>query len=146
MKKNILLLIGLFIIIVVVVFINLKVADISNTEVKKFNSNYEFYNKDDLNGIDITTVINKATDNNEKNNIAKDENGYYILDDEYSIEIYVVLFNGDETNTYQMEKFNKVGISRFTSAFATATFKCTKIKYHESTGRIASMFFEVENY
>lgn len=146
MKKNILILAVIFIIIILVIIINFKVNDLENFEIRKFNSEYEFYNKDDLNGINITTLINKATNNNEKYGIPKDENGNYILDDDYSIEIYVVLYDEEETKTFEMERFNKMGLEGFTNAFATATFKCTNVKYHENTGRVASMFFEVENY
>lgn len=145
MKKNILLLGIVFIIIILVIIINFKVNDLEMYEINKFNSEYEFYNRDDLNGIDITTLINKATNNNEKYSIPKDENGNYVLDEDFSVEIYVVLYDENETKTYEMERFNKFGLNGFTNAFATATFKCTNVKYHKNTGRIASMFFEVNN-
>ncbi len=58
-------------------------------EITKFNLNYEEYNKDNLNGLDITSLINRATSHNEKNFVEKDENGLYNLDNEDCIEIYV---------------------------------------------------------
>ena len=73
-------------------------------EISKFNLNYEEYNKDNLNGLDITTLINRAISNNEKNFVEKNSEGLYNLEDENSIEIYVkMLING---TTYKMEKIN----------------------------------------
>lgn len=93
MKKTVSVICIIFLVIMVVLYWNLKQVQAFNKEVQKFNAQYEFYNREGICGIDITTVINKAYDNNEKFGVKKDENGYYIPDDEDSINIYVKLKN-----------------------------------------------------
>ena len=109
-------------------------------EISKFNLNYEEYNKDNLNGLDITTIMNRAISNNEKNFVKKDENGYYIPNDEDSINIDIKLINNDKT--YRMEKIKEVGLEGFVEFFGEVEFKCTNIEYHEKTGKISKMTFE----
>ena len=41
-----------------------------------------------------------------------------------------------ETKSYKMEAISKVGISSFITNFNTVKFKCTKLEYHKSTGKI----------
>ena len=143
--KKILALILLIILVVVGIFaINYKNLQKKKEEVRNFNLIYENYNKDNLNGLDITTLINKATSNNEKYSIPKDEQGLYVLDDEYSIEIYVTMIINE--TTYRMERIDSLGINSFVAYFGQVSFKCTDIQYHQKTGRIASMTFEAKEY
>ena len=128
------------IIIVIIIAINVGDARKKRKEVDVFNSEYEEYNRDGLNGLDVTTIINRAVSHNDKMFVEKDEKGYYI-DDENRIEIYIV-FNG---TPYEMEKVNKVGIESFISNFGSAGFNCVDVKYHDS-GKISSMSFEAVNY
>ena len=72
------------------------------------------------------------------------EKGFYILDDEESVEIYVTM-NTTET-TYKMETLYGLGMDKFINSFGTAGFKCTNVQYHEKTGRIASLTFEAMEY
>lgn len=144
MKKTLVLILVILCIIVGVIFIKYNNYKMQKDEIKKFNSFYENYNKDGLNGLDITTVINKARSNNDKYEIPKDEEGLYVLDDEYSVEIYVTMIIND--TTYRMERITNLGIDSFIVYFGEVGFKCTDIKYHEKTGRIASMTFEATNY
>lgn len=144
MKKSLVLIVVILCIIVAIIFIKFNNYKIEQAEVKKFNSFYENYNKDNLNGLDITTVINKARSNNDKYEIAKDEEGLYILDDKYSVEIYVTMIINE--TTYKMERITNLGIDSFIAYFGEVGFKCTEVKYHEKTGRIASMKFEATNY
>lgn len=144
MRKTLIIISAIFIIIMSILFVNLKTVQKSNLEIKKFNLTYELYNKEDLCGIDITTIINKAIDNNEKYEIEKDLNGIYIADDEYSIKIYITMIINQKT--YPMEKIKEIGIQTFTEFFGEVKFKCTDIKYHEKTGRISEMVFESVEY
>lgn len=105
---------------------------------------YENYNKDNLNGLDITTLINKAISNNEKFGIQKDEDGLYLLDEENSIEIYITMIIND--TTYRMERINNLGMNSFIEYFGSVGFKCTNIEYHKKSGKIASMTFEATEY
>lgn len=144
MKKSLIIILLILCIIVAILFIKFNNYKLEKNEVEKFNSFYEHYNKDNLNGLDITTVINKARSNNDKYEIPKDEEGLYILDDKYSVEIYVTMIINEKT--YKMERITNLGIDAFIAYFGEVKFKCTDIKYHEETGRISSMTFEAKTY
>ena len=109
------------------------------TQAQKFNAEFEFYNKEAILGTDITTVINKAIDHNEKNGVAKDENGLYLENEENSIKIYVHMLINE--TTYPMENLKKTGLNEFTRFFGEVEFQCTNVKYHKATGQIAEMTF-----
>lgn len=144
MKKILALILLIMIVIVIFFTFNYKNLQKQKEEIRNFNLIYENYNKDNLNGLDITTLINKAVSNNEKYTIPKDEEGLYVLDDEYSIEIYVTMIINE--TTYRMERINSLGMNSFVAYFGQVSFKCTDVKYHEKTGRIASMTFEAKEY
>lgn len=139
MKKTLLIICIVFLVIMLVLFWNLKQVQAVNREVQKFNSQYEFYNREGICGIDITTVINKAYDNNEKFGVKKDENGYYIPDNENSINIYVKLKNTGRT--YKMENIRQTNLESFVTFFGEVEFRCDKIEYHKN-GKISVMTFE----
>ena len=144
MKKTILVILLVFLVIIMCIYMNYKQALKAQNEAQKFNSDFEFYNKEAILGTDITTIINRAIDNNEKYEIQKDESGYYIADDEYSIKIYIYMIIND--TTYQMEDLKKTGLQDFTKYFGEVDFKCTDVKYHEQTGRISEMYFASIEY
>lgn len=145
MKKSLILILVIAVVAVVFFVINYKEYEIDQIDLNNFNLTYEEFNKDNLNGLDITTVMNQATSNNEKYEIPKDENGLYILDDEYSIEIYVTMVINNET--YRMERLTSSDKnSDFIRLFGEVNFKCSNITYHQKTGRVASMTFEATEY
>lgn len=145
MKKS-LILILIFVVVAIAFFIlNYKEYEINQIDLNNFNLEYENFNKEKLNGLDITTVMNLATSNNEKYEISKDENGLYILDDENSIMIYVTMIINNET--YRMERFTtKEMSSNFIRLFGDVEFKCENISYHQKTGRVATMTFVATEY
>lgn len=143
MKKFIVIIVFILVTIFIVSY-NIKTVERQNNEVKKFNQEYEYFDKNTTSGIDITSLINKAISNNEKYDIPKDKEGLYILDDEYSIVIYVKMIIDD--NTYRMERLSGEKLNKFTELFGSINFKCTEITYHEKNGRIASMTFEATEY
>ena len=131
--------------ITAVLFFKYREYQATQRDVQKFNSVYEEYDLDTLNGLDVTTMMNKATSNNEKYEIPKDEHGLYILDDQYSIEIYVTMIINEET--YRMERLTQKEVnSNFIRLFGDVNFKCSNINYHQKTGRVASMYFEATEY
>ena len=109
-------------------------------EVKKFNNEFlKFTDKKILNGVEITTVMNKAIDINEQNGVKKDENGAYILNDENSIEILVQPnVNGEY---FLMEAFQKSGMKSFTDLYGNFGFITKKIEKHQN-GKISKIIFE----
>lgn len=142
-KRNIILLVILLIIVVVFVYYQVVNAQNKKKAIEKFNSDFEQYTeKSTIYGTNLVTIINKAIDNNEKNNIKKDEKGYYIEDTEKSIIIELNMINkDDELTIYRMEAINNLGIEKFLSSeFNLILFKCTDIKYHEN-GRMSKITF-----
>ena len=126
--------------IIVVVFISNNYKETS--EIKNINKEYEEYLNKELFGTDVTTVMNKAMNSNEKNSIEKDEKGFFIENDTNSIKVEIVMLNEDEKVTYQMETIEKVGINQFISNFNLITFKCSSIEYHDKTKMVKKIVFE----
>lgn len=111
--------------------------------ITSFNLKYEEYNKRNLNGLDIVTVINRAISNNEQKFVEKDSKGYYNLEDDDNIEIYVKL--AKDKDAYKMERIADMGLDSFVQYFGDAGFECTDITYHEN-GFVSSMTFETTEY
>ena len=104
--------------------------------------NYQFssyYNKE-LKGNEIATLINKAYDNNSSNNVAKDKKGKFVENDNNSIKMDIKMLDIDKT--YDMETLNSGGMDKFVQYYGQITFKCTKIDYHSSTGKVKYMLIE----
>ena len=55
--------------------------------IQEENKEYEAYKDQNVYGLDVATVINKAVDRNTKNKIEKDDKGYFIQNDKNSIEV-----------------------------------------------------------
>ena len=139
MKKTIIVILSIFLIIIISIYINYRQVVSRELQARKFNQEFEFYNKENILGTDVTTMINKAIDNNEKYNIQKGQDGGYIEDDKYSIKIYIHMIINDQT--YKMEDITKTGLQEFTKYFGEVKFKCTDVKYHQLTRRVAEMTF-----
>lgn len=139
MKKTITVICVIFLVIMLILFWNLRQVQNENKKIQALNSGYEFYNRDDICGVDVTTVINKAIDNNEKCGVEKDERGYYIPNEEDSVNIYIKLINSEQT--YPMESIKDLSLESFVAFFGEVDFKCTKVEYHKN-GKISKMTFE----
>lgn len=139
MKKTITVIFVIFLVIMIILFWNLKQVQNENNKIQIENSEYEFYNREGICGVDVTTVINKAIDNNEKCGVEKDENNYYIPNEENSVNIYIKLINNEQT--YPMERIKEIGLESFVAFFGEVEFKCTQIEYHKN-GKISKMTFE----
>lgn len=139
--KKIVLLIAIPIVIILFSICGLLITkNTTNRITKEENSEYEYYLNKIVYGTDVITVIGKAVDENEKNNIQKNEKNHYIENEENSIKIEIkMLSNG---KTYPMEEIYNNDITRFVQNFNLIKFKCTSIEYHENTGKIKRMFFE----
>ncbi len=139
MKKTIILIIC--VIIIVLSMFGIKYLDYKEQKsiIKKENLEYEVYLNKEVSGRDLTTAINRAVNNNEKNNISKDENGLYIQNDSDSIKIEIVIL--DTETTYQMETLYNGGMVNFIQYYGDIFFECKKIEYN-SKGRVSHMIFE----
>lgn len=138
MKKNVIIICVILLVIITIctmgISINAKKVSIQRQE----NKEYEQYLEKNIYGTDVATIINKAIDSNNQNNIQQ-QDGKYIENNENSIIVELVMITNEEkekTTTYRMETISKVGINEFIKNFNTATFKITKMEYHKQTGKI----------
>lgn len=142
MKKMIITFIILFLVILLVVSVSLIENNKNLNNIQKENQEYEKYLQKQVYGTEVISLIHKATNQNEKNQIAKDENGYYIENKRNSIKIDLKMLDKGKTNTYQMETIQKVGIQGFIQNFNLITFQCVKIEYHTQTKKVSKLIFE----
>jgi len=118
---------------------NLKTTSESvNKTNKEYDLNKEIY------GTEVTSLMNKAINENEKNKIAKDEKGYYIDDAKDSIRIELKMISVEKT--YAMEEINNHDMNQFLENFNLIKFRCTSIEYHKKTGKISRMIIEQIEY
>lgn len=104
------------------------------------NKQFESYNGQEIYGAELTTVINKAIDNNKSNEIQKDNKGKYINNDNNSIQIDIKMLDNDKT--YTMETLESGGMDKFVQFYNQIKFKCTKLEYHKATSKVKYMLFE----
>ena len=140
MKRIVILISTIFLTIALIVGYRIYYKKVAIEETIKKNKSYErIYNKEIL-GKDVISIINKAIDSNEKNQVEKDEKGNYIDNFENSIEIKLKFKELDQIIT--MERINEVGMQQFWLNFGALSFKCTNIEYHTKTNNVKSMYFE----
>lgn len=138
--KKIVIFFGIIIIIICgisYIFLNYKA---NYNMSKKANLEFENYLNEEIYGTDLSTVINRAVDSNEKNEVEKNNKGIYLDNGKNSISIEVKMTDND--SIYQMETFYKNGMQNFLNYYSNIKFKCTNIKYHESTKKVKYMLFE----
>ena len=140
MKKIIYILI-IVMIIIAIILVKYSSYKEKYSEIKEYNLQYEKYLGKEIYGTDITTLINKAVDNNEKNFIQKDENGKYIQNDTNSVNIEVKIIDLEEEKIYSMETLYNGGMTQFVQYYNAILFKSADVKYN-STGRICYILFE----
>ena len=140
MKRRILVILGIFIIILlfsVYLVYNYRKGVI---QAQGFNKQYENYYQKTILGTDLATVMNKAMDYNKRNDITKDSNDRYYIETENSLLIEVKFLEKEET--VKMEDILLQDMENFINFYATASFKCTKIEYHQENKQVKSLFFE----
>lgn len=108
--------------------------------VQRQNRQFESYLEQEIYGSELATILNKAIDNNEKNEIPKDNKGNYKEDGNHSIKIEIYMLDNEET--YQMETLFRGGIDKFVQYYNAIKFKCTTIKHHKTTSKVSYMRFE----
>lgn len=140
MKKSFLIITAIILIIIFIVLGYIFEAQAKQNEVISYNKQYESYLGKEIYGAEIATIINKVTEQNERNNVAKDENGYYIDNGTNSIKIDLKMITIEKT--YPMELIYKNDIKSFVKNFNIILFKCTNIEYHKKTGKVSKLIFE----
>lgn len=109
-------------------------------EAKRENNQFESYYNQEFYGTEVTTIVNKAYDNNLTNSVQRDKNGDFIENDTNSIKIDLKMLDTDET--YNMETIYKGGMDKFVQYYGSIKFKCTKIEYHDKTQKVKYMLIE----
>lgn len=141
MKKQFWIILIILCIIVAIVGLTIYNGIRLKNLTEDYNKTYESYNEKEILGTTLISIINKTIDQNEKNAIPKQEDSIYYIDNgENSIQIQVKFLESD--NIIRMEDIAKQETENFIKYFATATFKCTSIEYHEKTNMIKSLYFE----
>ncbi|MDO5555298.1 MAG: hypothetical protein Q4G09_01170 [Clostridia bacterium] len=140
MRNSLLIILAILFITICLTSILVINAQSNKNQILQENSRYEKYLNKQIIGTELATLISKVVDENEKNNIQKDENGYYINNNKNSIKIDLKMITVDKT--YPMEEIYKNEITKFVQNFNLIEFKCTNIEYHNKTGKIAKLTFE----
>ena len=142
MKKTLIYIICIVLIILSVIgtkYLNFKEQ---KSLIQKYNLEYEVYLNQDVTGRELTTAINRAVNNNEKNSVQKDEKGFYIEDDNNSVKIEIKILDND--TTYQMETLYNGGMENFIQYYGDINFNCSKIDSN-SKGKVSHIIFEQKN-
>ena len=139
MKKIIIFFVIVLIIVASVPYMYLNYKATYNDAQTK-NAQYESYEGQEIFGPDLATLINKAVDDNTKNNIEKEDTGLYTDNGKDSIRIDI-LFT-DDNEVHSMEEIYNSGTDTFMQYYNQIRFKCTKIEHHDKTGRVSYMYFE----
>ena len=139
MKNIIIVLLSCVIISISVFYVKYVNYKAQKNEIDKENLEYEQFAKSQIDGRKLTTIINKAVNNNEKCSVSKDERGFYIKDDTNSINIDIKIVDND--TTYKMETIYNGGMENFAEYYGSINFECSNINYN-SLGKISYMCFE----
>lgn len=114
---------------------------ISNQRMaQKENIKFEIYKDEEITGAEVTTLINKAINSNQQNEIEKDKKGRYIDNETNSINIDIKFIDDDVT--YNIEKIYNNGMDKFLTYYRDIKFKCVDVQYHDKTQKIKYMLFE----
>ena len=107
---------------------------------QKENIKFEIYKEQEVTGAELTTLINKAIDTNEQNEVKKDNKGRYLDNEVNSINIDIKFIDDDVT--YNIEKIYNNGMDKFLTYYRDIKFKCVDVQYHDKTQKIKYMLFE----
>lgn len=140
MKQSLLIILAIIFIVICIISATIINIQSENKVIKNQNREYEKYLNKEILGTEVATLISKVVDQNEKNNVQKDEKGYYIDNNQNSIKIDLKMTTID--NTYPMEEIYNNKITNFVQNFNLIKFKCTSIEYHKETGKISKLIFE----
>ncbi len=137
-KLALIFLIGIIVIVgIAYMYLNYKA---NYYEAKRENNQFESYLNQEFYGADVVTLINKAYDNNLTNQVEKDKEGKFVENDNNSIKIDIKMTDTD--TVYDMETLYAGGMDTFVKYYNTIKFKCSKLEYHNSTGKVKYLYIE----
>lgn len=140
MKKSLYILISITLIILLIIIYLIYNRQMAINRNTKANLEYENYTVNNILGSSLMTLINKVSDNNERNGVQKNEKGMYISNNENSIIIEVKFIESNEV--FRMEQISNKGSENFVKFYNTMSFKCIKKEYHKNTKSISYLYFE----
>lgn len=114
------------------------ISNYNNTQ--KENIKFEKYIDKEITGTELTSLINKAIDSNNQNQVKKDNKGKYLDNESNSINIDIKFIDDDVT--YNIEKIYDSGVNTFIIYYRDIKFKCMDVKYHSKTNKVKYMLFE----
>lgn len=116
-------------------------TEVNNYKIaQKENNKFEMYKDKEITGTEVTTLINKAIDSNNQNEVGKDDDGKYIDNETNSLNIDIKFI--DDDITYNIEKIYNKGMDTFLLYYRDITFKCSDVQYHNKTNKIKYMLFK----
>ena len=137
-KLALIFLIGIIVIVgIAYMYLNYKA---NYYEAKRENNQFESYLNQEFYGADVVTLINKAYDNNLTNQVEKDKEGKFVENDNNSIKIDIKMTDTD--TVYDMETLYAGGMDTFVKYYNAIKFKCSKLEYHNSTGKVKYLYIE----
>lgn len=139
MKKTIISILCIMLIILALVIGKYLNYRAKYSQIKKENLEYEYYYQKEIYGTEIATIINKAVNQNEKEQVPKNENGKYIQNNINSIKIEIHI--SDNETLYDMETLYNGGMTNFIYNYKLIKFACTEITYNDE-GKVKYMYFE----
>lgn len=140
MKKTVFILCGSIILFVSIFSFLYYQYQAEAEKAKQNREEYERYTQNQIMGSSLITLMNKASNDNEKNGLQKDKEGNYIENDTNSVKIEVKFLEADKA--VRMEKIQSLGEEQFLKNYRTMSFQCTQKQYHESTKQIKYLLFE----
>lgn len=138
--RKFIILFSIILIIVALVTINYKEFKREKNSIIAYNLEFEKNLQKEILGLDLTTIINKVINNNEKNNVEIGQDKRYINNGTNSINVDIWMTDTEET--YPMEMLYNGGVENFVQYYGSIYFKCTKIEYHKETGKVSYLYFE----
>lgn len=138
--KKIIIFCSIVLVIVATVWFNYMNYKSNYNSTLKENLEFEKLYQKEIYGTDLTTIINKVINSNEKNNVEITKEKKYINNDINSINIDIKMVDTD--STYSMETLYNGGMEKFIEYYGNIQFKCTQIDYHKSTKKVKYLLFE----
>ena len=139
MKKYIILLVATVFVACVIIYARFQFK-VNKSMVNFENNPYTSIVGKNISSTELATLINKAMNKNADNEVQRDENGYFIENDENSIKIDVHFLLDD--TILKAEQIEKSDLNLFITAYSSAQFKCTKIEYHNKSKLVKYLYIE----
>lgn len=139
MKKQFIFILTLLVILIILIYAYFSKVKYEQNVIKQNNLEYESYLNKQIIGVELTSLINKIVNNNEQNKVEKDENGYYIENNQNSILMQIKITDND--TIYNIEAIYGAGMLNFIQYYDSILFECKEIKYN-SLGKVNYLLFE----